>query len=108
MVIYLEPDILECEIKRDFRSITMIKSGDGGIPAELFQILNDVAVKVLHSLCKQIWKNQQWPQTEKVQFSLQFQRKAMPKNVQINIQLHSLHMLASLCSKFYKLGFNSM
>ena len=59
----LEPDILECEIKRVLGSITMNKaSGSDGIPAELFQILKDDAVKVLHSICQQIWKTQQWPQ----------------------------------------------
>ena len=59
----LEPDILECEVKSALRNITTNKaSGGDGIPVELFQILNDVAVKVLHSICQQIWKTQQWPQ----------------------------------------------
>ena len=59
----LEPDILECEVKWALESITMTKaSGGDGIPAELFQILKDDAVKVLHSICQQIWKTQQWPQ----------------------------------------------
>ena len=59
----LEPDILECEVKWALGSITMNKaSGDDGIPVELFQILKDNAVKVLHSICQQIWKTQQWPQ----------------------------------------------
>ena len=59
----LEPDILECEVKWALESITMNKaSGDDGIPVELFQILKDGAVKVLHSICQQIWKTQQWPQ----------------------------------------------
>ena len=58
----LEPDILECEVKWALRSITMNKaSGGDGIPVELFQILKDDAVKVLHSICQQIWKTQQWP-----------------------------------------------
>ena len=62
-VTQLEPDIPECEIKQALGSITMNKTGRGdGIPAELFQILKDVAVKVWHSLCQQIWKTQQWPQ----------------------------------------------
>ena len=62
----LEPDILECEVKWALGSITMNKaSGDGEIPAELFQILKDDAVKVLHSMCLQIWKTQQWPQNRK-------------------------------------------
>ena len=63
MITHLEPDILECEVKWALGSITMNKaSGDDGIPVELFQILKDDAVKVLHSICQQIWKNQQWPQ----------------------------------------------
>ena len=58
----LEPDILECEVKWTLESITMNKaSGGDGIPVELFQILKDDAVKVLHSICQQIWKTQQWP-----------------------------------------------
>ena len=64
MIIHLEPDILECEVKLE--SITMNKaSGGDGIPVELFQILKDDAVKVLHSICQQIWKTQQWPQDRK-------------------------------------------
>ena len=59
---YLEPDILECEVKWALGSITMKKaSGDDGIPVDLFQILSDDAVKVLHSTCQQIWETQQWP-----------------------------------------------
>ena len=63
MVTHLEPDILECQVKWALGSITMNKpSGDDRIPAELFQILKDDGVKVLHSLCQQIWKMQQWSQ----------------------------------------------
>jgi len=63
VVTHLEPDILECEVKWALGSITTNKaSGGGGIPVELFQILKDDAVKVLHSICQQIWKTQQWPQ----------------------------------------------
>ena len=62
MIIHLEPAILECEVKWALGSITMSKdSGGDGIPVELFQILKDDAVKVLHSIYKQIWKTQQWP-----------------------------------------------
>ena len=68
-------------------------SGGDGIPAELFQILKGDAVKVLHSICQQIWKTQQWPQDWKSEFSFQPQRKAMPKNAQTTAQLHSSHML---------------
>ena len=63
MITHLEPDMLECEVQWALGSITMNKaSGDDGIPVELFQILKDDAVKVLHSICQQIWKTQQWPQ----------------------------------------------
>ena len=63
MITHLEPDILECEVKWALGSVTMNKASAGdGISAELFQILKDDAVKVLHSICQQIWKTQQWPQ----------------------------------------------
>ena len=63
MITHLEPDILECEVKWALGIIAMNKaSGDNGIPVELFQILKDDTVKVLHSICQQIWKIQQWPQ----------------------------------------------
>ena len=63
VITHLEPDILECEVKWALESITMNKaSGGDGIPLELFQILKIDAVKVLHSICQQIWKTQQWPQ----------------------------------------------
>ena len=93
-VTHLEPDILECEVKWALGSITMNKaSGGDGMPVELFQILKD-AVKVLHSVCQQIWKPRQCPQEWKGLFSLQPHRKAMSKNVQTITQLHSFHMLA--------------
>ena len=67
MIIHLEPDILECEVKWALGSIAMNKaSGSDGIPVDLFQILKDDAVKVLHSICQQIWKTQQWPQKRSV------------------------------------------
>ena len=91
---HLEPDILECQVKYALGSITTNKaSGGDGIPVELFQILKDDAVKVLHSICQQIWKTQQWPLDWKSQFSFQSQRKAMPKNVQTTTQLHSSNTL---------------
>ena len=63
VITHLEPDILECEVKWTFESITFNKaSGGDGIPVELFQLLKDDAVKELHSICQQIWKTQQWPQ----------------------------------------------
>jgi len=66
VITHLEPDILECEVKRALGSITTNKASGGEIiPFELFQILKDDAVKVLHSICQQIWKTQQWPQAWK-------------------------------------------
>ena len=94
MITHLEPDILECEVKWVLGSITMNKvSGGDGIPVELFQILKDDAVKVLHSICQQIWKMQQWPQDWKRSFAFQSQRKAILKNAQTTAQLHSSHTL---------------
>ena len=94
VITHLEPDILEYEFKWVLESITMNKASEGvGIPVELFQILKDDAVKVLHSVCQQIWKTQQWPQDWKNQFSFQSQRKAMPKNAQTTTQLHSSYVL---------------
>ena len=94
VIIHLEPDILECKVKGTLGSTTMNKASRGdGIPVELFQILKDDAVKVLHSICQQIWKTQQWPQDWKSQFSFQSQGKAMSKNAQTITPLHSSHML---------------
>ena len=92
---HLEPDILECQVKWALGSITMNKaSGGDGIPVELFQILKDDAVKVLHSICNKFGKLSSGHRTGKGQFSFQSQRKAMPKKVQTTAQLHSSHTLA--------------
>ena len=97
MITHPEPDILECKVKRALGSITTNKaSGGDGIPAELFQILKDDAVKVLHSTCK-FGKLGSVHRTGKGQFSFQSQRKAMPKNAQATAQLHSSHTLTKLC-----------
>ena len=78
--IHLEPDILACEVKWDLGSITMNKaSGGDGIPVELFQILKDDAVKVLHSTCQQIWKTQQWPKDWKRSVFIPIQKKDIAK-----------------------------
>ena len=91
---HLESDILECEVKWALGSITTNKaSGGDGIPVELFQILKDDAVKVLHSICQQFGKLSSGHRTGKGQFSFQSQRKAMPKNAQTTAQLHSSHTL---------------
>ena len=95
VITHLEPDNLECEVKWALGSITTNKArGGDGIPVELFLILKDDAVKVLHSTCQQIWKTQQWPQDWKSSVSFQPQRRAMPKNVQTMAQLYSSHTLA--------------
>ena len=92
---HLEPDILECEVKWALGSMTTNKaSGGDGIPVEQFQILKDNTVKVLHSICQQIWKTRQRPQDWKGQLSFQSQRKAMTKKLQIITQLLSFHTLA--------------
>ena len=95
MVIHPELNILECEVKWSLGIIAMNKaSGGDGIPAELLEILKDDAVKVLHSICQQIWKFISGNRIAKGQFSFQSQRRAMPINVQTSTQLHSFHMLA--------------
>ena len=94
VITHLQPDVLECDVKWALESITMNKaSGGDGISVELFQILKDDAVKVLHSICQQIWKLSSGHRTGKGQFSFQSQRKAMPKHTQTTAQLHSSHML---------------
>ena len=80
MITHLEPDILECEVKGALGSITMNKaSGGDGIPVELFQILKDDAVKVLHSICQQTWKTQQWPQDWKRSIFIPISKKGNAK-----------------------------
>ena len=80
MITYIEPDILECEVKRALESITTSKaSGGDGIPVELFQILKDDTVKVLHSICQQIWTTQQWAQDWKRSIFIAIQKKGNAK-----------------------------
>ena len=80
MITHLEPDIQDCEVKWALESITTNKASGGvGIPAELFQILKDDAVKVLHSICQQIWKTQQWPQNLKRSVFIPFPKKGNAK-----------------------------
>ena len=99
VITHLEPDILECEVKWALESITTNKaSGGDGIPTELFQILKYDAVRVLHSICQQIWKTQQWPQDWKRSVFISIPKKGNGKNVQTTIQLHSFQMLARSCS----------
>ena len=94
MVTHLEPDILECGIKWVLARITANKaSGCDGIPAEVFQILKDDAVKVLSSKCQQMWKTQQWPQNWKRSVFIRIPKKGNAKNAQTIAQLHSSHTL---------------
>ena len=109
MIIHLEPDILECEVKWALESITTNKArGGDGIPVELFQIQKDDAVKVLYSICQQIWKTQQWPQDWERSVFIPIPKKAMPKNAQTTAQLLSSHMIVKECSKFSKPGFSNL
>ena len=108
VITHLDPDILECEVKWVLGSITTNKANGGDrIPVKLFQILKDDAMKVLHSICQQIWKTQQWPQDWKRSVVILIPNKSNAKNVQTTAQLHSSHTLAKECSKFSKPGFNS-
>ena len=80
VITHLEPDILECEVKWALGSFTMNKeSGGDGIPVELLQVLKDDAVKVLHSICQQIWKTQQWPQAWKRSIFIPLSKKGNAK-----------------------------
>ena len=84
MITHLELDILECKVKWVLESITINKaSGGNGIPVELFQILKDDAVKVLHSICQQIWKMQQWPQDWKKSVFISIPKKGNAKQCSV-------------------------
>ena len=104
---HLEPDILEYEVKWALGgSITTNKaSGGDGIPVELFQILKDDSVKVLHAICQQIWKTQQdWKRS----VFISIPKKGNAKECSKYVQLCSFHMIARLCSKSFMLGFSSV
>ena len=91
MITHLEPGILEYEVKWALGSITMNNaSGGDGIPVELFQILKDDAVKVLHSICQQIWETQQWPQDWKRSVFISISKKDNAKNVETTA--HCTHL----------------
>ena len=93
VITHLEADILECKVKWALETSTTNKaSGGDGIPAELFQILKDDPMKVLHSICQQIWKTQQWPQDWKRSVFI-----PIPENAQTTTQLHSSHTLVKKC-----------
>ena len=94
MITHLEPDILEYEVKWVLESIPTNKAGGGDrLPIELFQILKDNALKVLHSICSKFGKFSSGHRTGKCQFSFQSQRKAMSKNARTTAQLYSTHTI---------------
>ena len=94
VITHLDPNILECEVKWALESITTNKaSGGDAIPVELFQLIKDGVVKVLHSVCQQIWKMQQWPQDWKRSVFIPIPNKGNAKNAQTTTQLHSSHTL---------------
>ena len=108
MITCLEPDILECKVKWALGSITTNKAREGDrIPVELFQILKNDAVKVLHSVCEQIWKTQQWPLDWKIPVFIPVPKKGSVKDYSNTAQLHSSHTLAKLCWKFSQWDFSS-
>ena len=105
----LEPDTLECEVKWALESITTKKgSGGDGIPVELFQILKMMLLKCCTQYASKFEKLSSGHKTKEGQFSFQPQRRAMPKDVQTTVQLHSFHMLARLSQKSFKLVFSIM
>ena len=109
VITYLEPDILECEVKWALGIITTNKaSGGDGIPVELFQILKDDAMKLLHSICQQIWKTQQWPQDSKRSVFIPLPNKGNAKEWSNCCTIALNLMLVKSCSKFSKLGFNNI
>ena len=104
----LEPDILECEVKWALESITTNKpSGGAGIPVELFQILKDDAVKVLHSICQQIWNTQQWPQEWKRSVFIPIPKKDNAKECSNYHTIVLISQASKIMLKFSKPGFNS-
>ena len=95
MITHLEPDILECKVKWALESITTNKaSGDDGVPVELFQIIRVVAVKVLHLVCHQIWKTQQWPQNWKQSLFIPIPKKGNAKECSNYRTIALTHTLA--------------
>ena len=108
MVTHLEPNILECEVQWALGSITTNKaSGAGGIPAELFQILKDDAVKLLHSICQQIWKTQQWPQDWRSSVFIPIPKKGNAKEHSNYCKISLISHTSKVMPKSFKLGFSS-
>ena len=105
MITHLEPDILESEVKWALDSITMNKANGGdGIPVELFQILKDDAVKVLHSVCQQIWKTQQWPQDWKRPVFIPISKNGNAKECS---NYCTIVLISQACKVMLKVGFGT-
>ena len=101
VITHLEPDILECKVKRALESITMNKaSGGDGIPIELLQILKDDAVKVLHSICQQIWKTHQWPQDWKRSVFIPIPKKS---NAEECSDYHTIALISHASKPMFKI-----
>ena len=108
VITHLEPDILECEVKWALESITKNKaSGGDGILVELFQILKDDAVKVLCSICQQIWKTEQWPQDWKRSVFILIPKKGNAKGCSNDCTIALISHTSKINSKFSKPGFSS-
>ena len=108
MITHLEPGILECELKKALGSITTNKaSGGNGIPVELFQTLDDDAVKVLHSICQQIWKTPQWPQDWKRSVFTPIPKKGNAKECSSYRTVALISHASRVMLKFSKPGFNT-
>ena len=109
VITHLEPDILEGQVKWALASITANKaSGGAGIPVELFQILKDDAVKVLHSICQQIWKTQQWPQDWKRSVFIQIPKKGNAKECSNYHTIALISHASKAMLKILKSGFTNM
>ena len=109
MITHLEADILECEVKWALGSINTNKaSGGDGIPVELFQILKDDAVKVLHSICQQIWKTQQWPQDWKRSVFIPIPKKGNDKECSSYCTIALLSHANKVMLKTLESGFSNM
>ena len=109
VITHLEPHILECKVKWALGRITMNKASRGdGIPVELFQILKDDAVKVLHSICQQIWKTQQWPQDWKKSVFIPIPKKGDAKIYSNYLRIVLISQASRVMLKILQAGFNSM
>ena len=108
VITHIEPDILECEVKWALGNITTNKaSGGDGIPGELFQILKDDAMKVLHSICQQIWKIQQWPQDWKKSVFIPFPKKGNAKECSNYLTVALISHASKVMLKILQTNFNS-